>query len=95
LTLVEIERIGAEAGCLSPSESGAARGGDDGAVPVGYDGEQDGHQLLAGDDPFVGGVLAPRWQPDVLTGVEGKQAVRHRRSEDSGGELVTLGDDIG
>jgi hypothetical protein len=56
--LIQIERVGAEAGCLSPSESGTTCGGDDGTVPIGHDREQDSYQLLARDDPFVGVVLA-------------------------------------
>jgi hypothetical protein len=93
--LIEIERVGAQAGCLSPPESGTARGGNDGAVPVGHSREQVGHQLLSGNDPFIRVVLAPWWQPDVLAGIEGKQAVGHCRPEDGAGKLVTLGDDVG
>jgi hypothetical protein len=93
--LIEIDCINAEARCLTPSQSGAARRGDDRAVPIRHDREQDGHQFLAGDDPFVGVVSAPWWLPDVFAGIESQQAVGYSRSEHSRSELVTLGNDIG
>jgi hypothetical protein len=73
--LIEIDRVNAEASYLSPPESSTACRGDDRAVSIGHDREQGGHQFLAGDDPLVGVVPAPWWQPDVLAGVEGQQAV--------------------
>jgi hypothetical protein len=59
--LIEIGRVNAQASCLSSPESSTACRGDDRAVPIGHDREQDGHQFLAGDDPLVGVVPAPWW----------------------------------
>jgi len=75
--LIEIDCISAEARCLTPSESGTASRSDDCAIPIRHDRDQDGYQFLAANDPFVGIVPAPWWQPDVFAGIESQQAVRY------------------
>jgi hypothetical protein len=50
--LIEVKRVGAEAGCLAPSKSRATGSSPDRPVSVGHHWKQNGHQLLARDDPF-------------------------------------------
>ena len=57
-SLIEIDCIRAESRCLSPPESRTACRGDERTVSIGNDGEQDGYQFLASDDPLVG--VVPR-----------------------------------